>query len=1293
MASTTIGVKVGEDIRERLRVAADKVGRSPHWLIKQALVTTLEQIERGAAPSWVTGEAEAPELPEAGGEAEAAPRPFLEFAQSVRPQSVLRARINAAYRRPEPECLPFLISEATLLPAEAGRAEEIARGLATTLRARAGGNGVEALIQEFSLSSQEGVALMCLAEALLRIPDRPTRDALIRDKIAFGDWRAHLGRDKSLFVNAATWGLVVTGKLTGTSSEGGLSAALTRLIGRGGEPVIRKGVDFAMRMMGEQFVAGRTISEALANGRRPEARGFRHSFDMLGEAATTEADARRYLHDYETAIHAIGKAAGRRGIYEGPGISIKLSALHPRYSRGQLDRVSGELLPRLKALAVLARSYDIGLNIDAEEAERLDISLDLLEALAFDPDLAGWNGIGFVVQAYQKRCPFVIDYLIDLARRSRHRLMVRLVKGAYWDSEIKRAQVDGLDGFPVFTRKVHTDVSYLACARKMLAAPDALFPQFATHNARTLASIMVMAGSNYYSGQYEFQCLHGMGEPLYDQVVGPENFNRPCRIYAPVGTHETLLAYLVRRLLENGANTSFVNRITDPAVSIDALIADPAMEARGIIPPGNPHPSIRLPRELYQPARLNSAGFDLSDEQRLASLSAGLLAGVEQARRAAPMVGSDERSGLERPVLNPADRRDGVGVVAETEPATLDAALAAATAVAPIWAATPPSERAAILERAADRLEAALPALLGLIVREAGKTFANAVGEVREAVDFLRYYALRARDGLRPESHRPLGVVAAISPWNFPLAIFTGQVAAALAAGNAVLAKPAEETPLIAAEAVRILTAAGLPAGVLQLVPGAGDVGAALVADPRVAGVLFTGSTAVARSIRMTLAGRLSADGRPIPLIAETGGLNAMIVDSSALAEQVVTDVIASAFDSAGQRCSALRLLCLQEDVAERMLEMLRGAMAELSVGNPDRLSTDVGPVITAEARDRIEAHVATHVAAGRPVFRVETAEDTRHGTFVAPTLIELADAADLKEEVFGPVLHVVRYRREDLDRLIDTINASGYGLTFGLHTRLDETIATVTGRISAGNLYINRNIIGAVVGVQPFGGHGLSGTGPKAGGPLALARLVVTAPDAPVATLPAGAVPEVARLFRDHLVARQSPAGAAVTALLAHPLPGGATDFSGPVGERNRYLLRGRGMVLVLAATETGAATAIGAALATGNRVLLPVDAPVGSLLEELPPAVAAMIGRSPDWSGEMDIAAILFEGESDTLAAVERAAALLPGALVQIDAVSPAGLADGREAFRPELLVEELAISTNTTAAGGNASLMTIG
>ena len=783
-------------------------------------------------------------------------------------------------------------------------------------------------MREYDLSSREGIALMCLAEALLRIPDLATRDALIRDKIGTGDWRAHLGHSPSLFVNAATWGLAVTGKLTGTANETGLGAALTRLIARGGAPLIRRGVDMAMRMMGEQFVTGQTIDEALTNARRLEARGFGYSFDMLGEAAVTAEDAMRYYADYKTAIHAIGRASAGRGIYTGPGISIKLSALHPRYAPQQRARVLEELLPRLQSLARLAQKYDIGLNIDAEEAERLDLSLDLLEALCLDRRLAGWNGIGFVVQAYQKRAPFVIDWIIDLAGRSGHRLMVRLVKGAYWDSEIKRAQVDGLEGFPVFTRKLHTDVSYLACARKLLAAPDAVFPQFATHNAYTLAAIHSMAGDRFELGQYEFQCLHGMGEALYEEVVGNNKLNRPCRIYAPVGTHETLLAYLVRRLLENGANSSFVNRLQNPAVSVSDLVADPVQQVEA----GLPHGRIALPRDLFAPARANSVGLDLSNEGHLAALAPKLVESAGWDWRAAPSVGAAAPA---QPVRNPADRRDLVGHVVEATPAQVDTTLDAAAAAAPGWWANPVEARAACLLRAADLLEERMPALLGLIVREAGKTLPNAIGEVREAVDFLRYYATQAARTLGGDDTAPLGVVACISPWNFPLAIFMGQVAAALAAGNAVVAKPAEETPLIAAQAVALLHEAGVPADVLQLLPGAGEVGARLVADARTGGVVFTGSTEVARLIQGTLALRSNADGSPVPLIAETGGLNAMIVDSSALAEQVVADVLVSAFDSAGQRCSALRVLCLQAEIADRVLTMLRGALARTGGRQP----------------------------------------------------------------------------------------------------------------------------------------------------------------------------------------------------------------------------------------------------------------------------------------------------------------------------------------------------------------------
>jgi RHH-type proline utilization regulon transcriptional repressor/proline dehydrogenase/delta 1-pyrroline-5-carboxylate dehydrogenase len=1277
MAATTIGVKIDDGLRARIKAAADTQGRTPHWLIKQAILATLDQLDNGAsltAPHDDRADADAPDEPMA-----AVPQPFLEFAQAVQPQSVLRAAITSAYRRPEPDCVPMLLAQATPAPADAAATATLARRLVEALRSKGQRGAVDGLVQEYALSSQEGVALMCLAEALLRIPDRPTRDALIRDKIGAGDWRAHLGHSASLFVNAATWGLLITGRLTATNSEAGLSAALTRLIGRGGEPLVRKGVDIAMRMMGEQFVTGQTIAEALARSRKMEAIGFRYSYDMLGEAAMTAEDARHYYADYEQAIHAIGRAAAGRGIYEGPGISIKLSALHPRYSRAQRDRAMAELLPRITALAVLARSYDIGLNIDAEEADRLELSLDLLEALCFDPSLARWNGIGFVVQAYQKRAPFVIDHLIDLARRSGRRLMVRLVKGAYWDSEIKRAQQDGLEGFPVFTRKVHTDLSYLACARRMLAVPEAIFPQFATHNAHTVAAIHSMAGANFYRGQYEFQCLHGMGEPLYEEVVGADKLNRPCRVYAPVGTHRTLLAYLVRRLLENGANTSFVNRIADAAIAVDELIAEPAAIAAAIAPIGAAHPAIALPRDMLG-TRQNSAGIDLSNEQRLASLSAALLTGAS-VHSAGPILAASGETTASRTVTNPADRRDVVGHVGWATTADIDAALRAALAAAPIWQSTPATDRAACLERAADLLEARMPSLLGLIVREAGKSLPNAIGEVREAVDFLRYYAERGR--LLPDSARPLGPIACISPWNFPLAIFMGQIAAALAAGNPVLAKPAEETPLIAAAAVRLLHEAGIPPGAMQLLPGEGDVGAALVADPRVAGVVFTGSTDVARLIQASLAERLSLDGKPIPLIAETGGQNAMVVDSSALPEQVVADILASAFDSAGQRCSALRVLCLQEEIADRVLHMLKGAMAELAIGSPDRLDTDIGPVITEPAAAGIAAHVAAMRAAGHAVHALDLPQACRHGSFVAPTLIELPDIAALEREIFGPVLHVVRYRRTEFDRLVAAINATGYGLTFGIHTRIDETVARLTAQIEAGNIYVNRNIVGAVVGVQPFGGHGLSGTGPKAGGPLYLHRLLASAPDAvPGLTPPATPDPAAAELLA---WLRQTGRDAdRVAAIIETSLAGLSLSLPGPVGERNIYSLAPRGIVLCAAQSEAGLLLQLAATLATGNHAAILAPG-LADFVARLPAEIAPRLTRvgSP---ADIPVAAALFEGDSDNLRDFAQRLARLPGPLVALYAAGP-------DTYPSAFLVREITISTNTAAAGGNASLMSIG
>ena len=1153
---------------------------------------------------------------------------FDAFASEVVPQSPLRAAITRAYREPEPACVARLLDAARLAPLESEAAHALAARLAVRLRERGSGTGregiVQSLLQEFALSSQEGVALMCLAEALLRIPDAATRDALIRDKIGPGNWHSHLGQSPSIFVNAATWGLLLTGKLVATHTESGLGAALTRVLARSGEPIMRKGVDMAMRVMGEQFVTGETIEEALDNARSREAQGFQYSYDMLGEAAVTDADAQRYVAAYAQAIDGIGRASAGRGIYRGPGISIKLSALHPRYSRSQRERVMSELYPRLAQLVLLARERDIGLNIDAEEADRLDLSLDLLERLCYEPRLQGWNGVGFVIQAYQKRCPFVVDYLIDLAQRTRRRLMVRLVKGAYWDSEIKRAQVDGLEDYAVYTRKAHTDVSYLACARRLLAAPAAVYPQFATHNTHTLAAIHEMAGPHYVPGQYEFQCLHGMGEPLYEQVVeqGEAGLGRPCRIYAPVGTHETLLAYLVRRLLENGANTSFVNRIADESVSIDELVADPvhivegaAMDS-GII--GRPHEKIPLPRDLFAPGRINSAGYDLSSEERLAALASTLVQ-IESGWRAAPIIGGTERTSSGAvPVRNPADRRHVVGHVVEATAG--DVADAVDVAQAARWSTIPASDRASALERAAYWIEARIQPLVGLIVHEAGKTLPNAIGEVREAVDFLRYYAAQARAELDNAVHEPLGVVACISPWNFPLSIFTGQIAAALAAGNAVIAKPAEQTPLIAAEAVRLLLAAGIPGDALQLLPGRGEtVGAMLVADARVRGVLFTGSNEVARLLQRALADRIDAHGRLPTLIAETGGQNAMIVDSSALAEQVVGDVIASAFDSTGQRCSALRVLCVQDDVAERTLQMLRGAMRELRVGSPDRLAIDVGPVIDDDARRTIESHVDAMRSAGRIVYQPPMNIDDaalEHGCYLPPTLIELQRIDELKREVFGPVLHVVRFRREQIAAIVDQVNATGYGLTLGVHSRIDETIEFVTARARAGNLYVNRNMIGAVVGVQPFGGEGLSGTGPKAGGPLYLHRLsrcrsVVAGSrrgDSPVGQRTTGAEREVSleplALLRKWL-AGQEGCGALVELcdeLAATSRAGETTTLPGPTGERNTYTLVPREAVLCIADTRADLLAQLATVLAAGSRAIWLQVRPAIELWEGLP-------------------------------------------------------------------------------------------
>ncbi len=1256
-------------------------------------------------------------------------------APDLNPLAPLWAAIAAATRLPEPELLPGLLALAGQTPEANAATQALALRLAEGLRSRDSARSglaqgfVQGLLQEFALNSQEGVALMCLAEALLRVPDAATRDALIRDKIGAGDWQSHLGRSPSLFVNAATWGLLLTGKLVATHSDVGLSAALKRLVGLGGEPLIRRGVDMAMRMMGEQFVSGQTIGQALDNAKPREAQGFRYSYDMLGEAALTEADAQRYLAAYHQAIEAIGQASAGRGIYDGPGISVKLSALHPRYCRAQIERVDAELYPRLLALVRQARRFDIGIHIDAEESERLALSLRLLERLCGEPGLAGWNGIGFVLQAYQKRCPAAVAFAIALARRSGRRLMLRLVKGAYWDSEIKRAQQDGLDGYPVYTRKLHTDVAYLACARKLLAAPDAVYPQFATHNAQTVAAVVHLAGQNFYAGQYEFQCLHGMGEPLYEQVVGAAaqgRLGRPCRVYAPVGSHETLLAYLVRRLLENGANSSFVNRIANPDIALAELVQDPvaAVWALGqsVGQVGAPHPAIALPQALYGRARRNARGLDLASDGQLAEWERALRASAAQEWVARPMLAGERPLAPARPVCNPADARERVGWVHEAGLDDLPLALAADGSA---WSATAPADRASVLERAADALEADTLALCALLVREAGKTCANAVGEVREAVDFLRYYAAQVRADFANASHVPLGTVLCISPWNFPLAIFTGQVAAALAAGNRVLAKPAEQTPLIAAQAVQALWAAGVPRAALQLLPGPGQtLGAALVAEPRVQGVLFTGSTEVARLIQRQLSQRLADDGRPLTLVAETGGQNVMLVDSSALAEQVVQDVLASAFDSAGQRCSALRVLCLQEDGADRVLAMLHGALAELQLGNPASLAVDIGPLIDHPAAAAIQAHIAALRGQGRRVTqpRVRDSQDMAqaiaHGSFVAPTLIEIEHLSELRREVFGPVLHVLRFPREGLARLLDDIHASGYGLTLGLHTRIDETIAQVAGQARVGNVYVNRHMVGAVVGVQPFGGEGLSGTGPKAGGPLYLLRLLARRPDAAAAravaacgsadapAAPRGLTPDTGLAAQaaadlaslaEWAAAHGHPALAArCPALLADSPSGAARWLAGPTGEANLYRLLPRQAVLCLAEDDEPDAQRLlqlAAVLAVGSQAVWPAQA--RALVESLPAGLRQRIRLVDDWrSPAVAFDAVLHHGQAESLRQTGIALADRDGPIIAISATNAMDTCPpGQTGIALERLVVERAISLNTAAAGGNASLMSLG
>ncbi|WP_265500933.1 bifunctional proline dehydrogenase/L-glutamate gamma-semialdehyde dehydrogenase PutA [Paracoccus beibuensis] len=1123
--------------------------------------------------------------------------------------------------QPEGPLLDRLIREAALSDQTRARISARAATLIRRIRAESKPTMMELMLAEYGLSTREGVALMCLAEAMLRVPDRATMDALIEDKIAPSDWGKHLGESSSSMVNASTWALMLTGRVL-EDAQPGLAGTLRGAIRRLGEPVIRTAVTRAMREMGRQFVLGQTIEAALERAKGQEAKGYSYSYDMLGEAAMTARDAGRYAAEYRKAIAAIAGSCTKGSVRKNPGISIKLSALHPRYEVANEARVMAELVPVVLELAQQARAANMGLNIDAEEQDRLALSLKVIEAVLSGPSLAGWDGFGVVVQAYGKRAGAAIDRLHALATRLDRRIMVRLVKGAYWDTEMKRAQVEGLPGFPLYTSKTATDVSYLSLATRLLRMSDRIYPQFATHNAHSVAAVLELAGNlGAAEGTFEFQRLHGMGERLHDIVL--RDHGTACRIYAPVGAHRDLLAYLVRRLLENGANSSFVNQIVDDAVSPEEIARDPFDAlATARVPE-----ALLAPDAIYGDGRVNARGFDQTAEDELARIFAARDVAIANAGPAT----TAEATGAAVPVLNPATG-DVLAQITEADEGTVARAIDAACT----WDA-PAATRAGVLRRAADLYEAEFGPIFGLVAREAGKTLNDAVAELREAVDFLRYYAQQGES----RSEAPRGIIAAISPWNFPLAIFTGQIAAALMAGNGVLAKPAEQTPLIAALAVRLLHQAGVPATALQLLPGDGaTVGAALTRAVRIDGVVFTGGTDTARLIATSMAKHM----RPgTPLVAETGGLNAMIVDSTALPEQAVRDIVASSFRSAGQRCSALRCLYVQEDVAPHVIRMIQGAMDELTVGDPWNLATDVGPVIDAEAQSGIMAYLAD--GKRRILHQVPVPSQ---GRFVPPTLMKVSGIEEMDQEVFGPVLHVATYKSRDLDKVVAAINGRGYGLTFGLHTRIDSRVQEVTEAINVGNIYVNRNQVGATVGSQPFGGEGLSGTGPKAGGPLYLPRFF--APATPKAGAPWRTADSHDRLAGE----------------LASPPPAPAPEetlMPGPTGELNRLQTLARGPVLCLGPGPEATAAQVQAVTRGGGQ------------------AVAASGTIDPQWLESLpNLAGVLWWGDDEIGRALAQALSRRSGPLVALITAMP----DRAH------LCHERHLCVDTTAAGGNAALL---
>ena len=1275
----------------------------------------------------------------------------------IKPCSPVRQKIRNLYREDENKVLELLMPLAETGVKLRSRIWENARQLIVKIRKdQAGKGGVDALLQEFSISSEEGVVLMCLAEALLRVPDKKTSDELIRDKLSGGDWVSHIGQSDSMFVNASSWGLLLTGKLVDyrkqdrnidrQSDQKNQYGIMKKMVGRLGEPVIRKAVRQSMELMGSQFVMGVDIQKALKRAVPMEKKGYTYSYDMLGEGARTMPDADRYFKSYLDAIEAIGEASKGKNYIESPGISVKLSAIHPRYEFTHKQRVMKELVPRLKLLALAAKKYDIGFTVDAEEAERLDLSLDVIEQVFSDPELEGWNGFGMAVQAYQKRAVYVIEWIRELTQDVKRKMMVRLVKGAYWDSEIKNSQAEGFDDFPVFTRKASTDVSYQACAKKLLGYRDSIFPQFASHNAYTVSTILQMdteteyfKNSNNCHQGFEFQRLHGMGESLFNQIVN--NKGIPCRVYAPVGAHVDLLAYLVRRLLENGANSSFVNNIVDENISVESLLVDPFetvsmwKEKKNAL--------IASPENLYGESRINSKGIDLTDINRLQPLKANLDLWIEANQKKSDKHAAENLL----QVTNPANVSEAFAYLEKDDATAMKNKLQRSQAAFDSWLKLGVKKRAEILYKTADLLEQNMDELMAICIKEAGKTPLDSVAEVREAVDFCRYYAMQAEKIMQDSSLQPLGVVLCISPWNFPLAIFLGQVSAAIVCGNTVMAKPAEQTSLIAIRAIEMMTECGLPEGVISIVKARGSqVGQAIIPDERIKAVMFTGSTDVGSWIAKTLAQR---GGEPVPLIAETGGQNCMIVDSTALPEQVVDDVITSGFQSAGQRCSALRVLFLQDGIADKVIDMLRGAMGELKIGDPAFLDTDVGPVIDQKALTSLQQHADYMITKGKLLHICELDESLENkGTFFAPRLYEISHLSILQKEVFGPCVHIIRFKSEELEDVMAQVADTKFGLTMGIHSRIDEKCSYLAERSPAGNVYVNRNMIGAIVGAQPFGGRGLSGTGPKAGGPHYLNRLLKSIKTKEIQSLTESQLAEknsladevlneetkykllglqnglnrwryqslaervsfirqlLANLSIDEqfLSSLSSPEDTMLTIRqhllkieneLALPI-----SLPGPTGESNQLFFEPRGLILSLLDEQSPVENwlvKLIVAIAAGNTLVIVfekdkqkalakiIDNAFSKLVPNQTIVKTASINYLNNLMAENNLAGALVDQNSDWLSYVtqvisERAGEILP--VIHETKVE-------RLYYR---LTTEKTISIDTTAAGGNASLMTM-